>query len=223
MNENILLEDEDLFMPNLYEQDRRLYIKRLKQKGITTVGDFINTDISDLTKRQHSYTRYGIKSSYRILKYKYQGKKIVEDVYLDETIREDDFNVISKDGKVEYDCPKMDDLFNLGFTYSYSSDIDKFYKDIYMETKEKEIPAIDIIKKIMEKFSCSTNTIIGTFYINYYKKEFMSSKSNVEDLATMKNELYELVNQRNSLDLKISQLAEQIKALEGGKITNARK
>ena len=226
MNENIQLEDEELFLANLDYRNREQIIKKYKQRGINTIGDFINTDISDLTKRHHEFTKYVIKTSYKMLKYKYQGKRMAEDVYLDETIKEDDFYIHSSDGSIEYDCQKIYNLLSLGFIHS-SYSANKFLEEIYNEIKGKEISAIEIIKRIIEdrkdRIGSPSNAEIGKFYLDYYKKEFMNSKDSVETLTSLKKELSDLLTEREMLDSRISQLTDQINSLEGGNITNGRK
>lgn len=83
MNINTRLENEDLFDSQNAKGKNRIIA--LNEKGIFTVEDFINCDITNITKTSYIRSHY-IAIQYA-LKYKYKGEPLVTDVLLDENFR----------------------------------------------------------------------------------------------------------------------------------------
>ena len=83
MDINTRLENEDLFDSQSSKGKNRIIA--LNEKGIFTVEDFINCDITNITKTSYIRSHY-IAIQYA-LRYKYKGEPLVTDVLLDRNFR----------------------------------------------------------------------------------------------------------------------------------------
>jgi hypothetical protein len=83
MDINTRLENEVLFDSQSSKGKNRIIA--LNEKGIFTVEDFINCDITNITKTSYIRSHY-IAIQYA-LKYKYKGEPLVTDVLLDRNFR----------------------------------------------------------------------------------------------------------------------------------------
>ena len=189
------------------------YISFLEKKNIITVEDFLNTDFDSMKIQIRTRMMYRIIKD--VLNYKYNGIKMVRDVELEKIITKDQFQ--NSFWMI---------LFNIGLKIS-SDTRHILYKLDFGES----IKLIDVLKEVskIEKERSAVKELTD-FYIEYYEneiqKEFNSSCNGIVEekttIASLKDELVRLLNQRNALDKKISELLEQVNALEG-EITNGRK
>lgn len=226
MNENIRLEEEELLFIGNNPSTR---IKYLNEIGIFTVADYINADVTTLLESKANGPMKELFVIYQqILSYKYRGQKMVRDVYLDR-----EYHLVKNDGDAwgiltsapknakskEISSGRIDhNLCELGFLRFFQGRRD------FSFLQTEHISMIDAIKKIAELDSKFKP--LSDFYVEYYEKEIKKSETeelDVQNVTALKNEIVRLLSQRNKLDSKIAQLVEQVNALEGGSITNARK
>lgn len=211
MDLNTKLEDEVLFSANESGCKRRVGI--LKKKGIFTIEDFINTDIDSLISTKEIAIQF--KALQKILRYKYLGETLVQDVILD--------NKYNKDmiGKL------YNDLCRLGFyKASYGYRFKEIVYSVVTRNESDNLKILDFLREIALKSTSSQAKVIAQFYVDYYDKNLNKqqdeniSPGSIEDL---KKQLVTLVAQVNKLNDKMAELIEQVNSLEGGSITNGRK
>lgn len=203
------LEEEDIFAKR---KKPAPVIDSLNKRGIYTVEDYINYDVEQ--NFYDSVRRKEFRAFQKILRYKYLGEPLLLDVILEKEISNETENIRKFHQDVERN------LMILGFNFPGGL----YAKKMIAQTGSCKI--IDIIlNDAPERYD-----FLKDFYIEYYNtkikkenKEEIPVESDKGSLDTLKSELVSLLNQRNSLDTKISLLLEQINTLEGGKTNNARK
>lgn len=226
------LRDEELFKiciesAGSYRTKANLDITNLEKKNIITVGDFLNADVDIMT------TNKGKRRIYRIVKdilnNKYNGIKMLRDVVLERTLTKEEF---------------QESIWRL--LYELGLNLSKTTGDNLLAIEFGEsVKVIEVLKEISRiEYDEPSVKSLTDFYIAYYEKEIKKENVNlshiienntaqnngvendiVEEKTTvesLKEELIRLLNQRNALDMKISELLNQVNALEGGK-TNGRK
>lgn len=223
------LENEELFgyQPNVGKKR----IVALNNKGIFTVEDFINCDITNITTT--SYMRRYYIAVQHVLKYKYEDEPLVLDVLFD------------KEYKIGRERCGLGAPFKLhiggatkiGFENSTFSEIAKKLlkhkmienDDYYQHSAVKNggfkkdsynVSIIEILKALAQ-----SGDKLAQFYVDYYEKQILEEKpqTSSETLEKLKNEIVLLTTKRDELDEKIYQLKEQVQTLEGGNIVNGRK
>lgn len=210
MNIKIKLEDEPIF--NMLDSYTKRKIKKLKEKGINTVEDFINRDLLVDPVYSDKDGNLKIKAFQSILKYKYLNKVLTNDIFLE----------------TEYHgYQSMKTFYRLGFEGVYNK-----YAEILKE--KKEIRIIDVLESMALRLDNSQAKDLAQFYVDYYKKEIKkeyiedktgesSLASNKKELEKYKDQLISLLIERNKLDEKINNLTEKVRLLQEGDITNAKK
>lgn len=229
MDLNTKLRYEELFKICLesagpYQTKVNLDITNLAKKNIFTVGDFLNTDVDKMTTNKYKRKIYRIVKD--ILNNKYNGIKMVRDVVLERTLTKEDFQETI--WRLLYE--------ELGIIVST-----KTADNLLAREFGESVKVIDVLKIIsIIEYDLPSAKSLTDFYIAYYEKENVNSSYIVENntaqnncvendivkekttVESLKDELIRLLNQRNALDMKISELLNQVNALEGGK-TNGRK
>lgn len=230
MDINTRLENEVLFDSQSSKGKNRIIA--LNERGIFTVEDFINCDITNITKTSYIRSHY-IAIQYA-LKYKYNGEPLVTDVLLDRNFRVPRSKIALGS---HYDF-YIRAMAKLGFENYSMSQIGK--KILVNKMKENDdyyshrIAANGGIKQeyynvsMMEilKVKAQSGDKLAQFYVDYQEQKSLEEgqqKSNTEILEKLKNEIVSLTAQRDKLDDKIRQLTEQVQKLEGGNISNGRK
>ncbi len=226
MDENIKLNWEKLLFIG---DDPDIRIKHLNDMGIFTIADFINADVTTLLESKANSTMKNQFIVYQqILGYKYRGQKMVRDIYLDReyhivNMGENHFPVLTSaaedaEKKEVYTQGLLQALDDLGFRRFFMR------RGTGSFSKFEQISMIDAIKQIAQLDPDFKP--LSDFYIEYYEKEIKKPETKELDLQNaeaLKNEIVRLLGQRYELDSKISQLVEQVNALEGGSISNGRK
>lgn len=230
MNINTRLENEDLFDSQNAKGKNRIIA--LNEKGIFTVEDFINCDITNITKT--SYIRnYYIAIQYA-LRYKYKGEPLVTDVLLDKEFKIHRRRIGFGSDHNFY----IGSMTRLGFeNYSMSriaykilinkmKENNDYYQ--YQIAKNGEIKQEYYNISMMEiiKNKAQSGDKLAQFYVDYQeqkKLEEEQKKSDFEVLEKLKNEIVLLTTQRDKLDKKICELTEQVQKIKGGNISNGRK
>lgn len=211
MDLNAKLEDEILFSSDETKCIARL--NKLKGLGILTIGDFINADIDNLIKTKEIAKQH--KAFQKMLRYKYLGDVLTQDVLLDKKYNHD----------VNIEMERLyNDMYSLGFYNPYYFQI--IIRSLIERNKDKDLKMIDYLREISIKTESSQGKLISQFYVDYYDNVLNKQLENPVDSSTieeLKNQIISLLSQRNALDLKIAQLTEQVNMLEGGNITNGRK
>lgn len=196
-------------------------IRILKKSKIFSIEDFIYLDIRLIGRIEKSKLR----ALQKILKYKYLNIPLIMDVLLEKEYSSD----CLKDPHL-FEIRK--DIRTLGFVCNTPFSI---CARTLIE-KNGTCKLIDILLKVLEESTILENiTIKGTdksilnFYIEYYNSHIITEnlksangENNREILVALKSELTCLVNQRNELDEKTSDLEQQISTLEGGTVINGR-
>lgn len=230
MNINTRLENEDLFDSQNAKGKNRIIA--LNEKGIFTVEDFINCDITNITKTSYIRSHY-IAIQYA-LRYKYKGEPLVTDVLLDRNFRVPRYKIALGS---HYDF-YIRDMTKLGFeNYSTSQIGKKILVNKMVENNDyypHKIAANGGIKQeyynvsMMEilKVKAQSGDKLAKFYVDYHSKKSLEEeqkKSDFEILEKLKNEIVLLTTQRDKLDKKIRELTEQVQKIKGGNISNGRK
>ena len=205
MDINTRLENEVLFDSQSSKGKNRIIA--LNEKGIFTVEDFINCDITNITKTSYIRSHY-IAIQYA-LKYKYKGEPLVTDVLLDRNFRVPRSKIALGS---HYDF-YIRNMTKLGFENYSTSQIGK--KILVNKMKENDdyyqhrIAANGGIKQ--EYYNK-----LAQFYVDYQEQKSLEEgqqKSNTEILEKLKNEIVSLTTQRDKLDEKICQLTEKVQKL----------
>lgn len=185
------------------------YIKRLHDLNIYTINDFIDTDVSIFENcNLRKENKIEILLYYELLKYKYQGKRMIRDVILQKTYRKSYVGVDSFERRIEKD------LSMLGISNSQGVLCGKLIRKIGNSIGEDEIDMIEIIRKMIDSLRYRE---LADFYLEYYENEIQPQIEDKKSLESLKNELVDLLNQSDSLDEKISGVLQQINNYEGEK------
>ena len=228
MNIKTRLLNEELFGYQPYIGERRAIA--LNIKGIFTIEDFINCDV--FTLATNSYLRNYYLALQHVLKYKYLGTPLVNDILLDTVYRVDREKCKSNCEFVIYNAKK------LGFDYKKFSKVAKEILDLKVAENSDyhpfnpdengfsnywcyELPTIEILQKLADG-----GDKLAQFYVSYQnKKKYYEEKTleaKQEAIFKLKCEMTALLMDRDEINEKIHQVKEQLKDLERDNI-NGRK
>lgn len=201
MNIKTRLKDEELFCVGSHVDTK---ISALNKKGIYTVEDFLNCDISSLCSNPKKY-----RITYDILSCKYLKTPLVRSVSLDKIVVNDQ-SFFRKTAAILTE--------ELGF-YGFDK-IRGISLEILKNVTIKEISIIDYLRKISKVKDYSYKALVD-FYIEYYDAN-LKDKNETERIKKMRDEVVYLTKQRDNLNLRINELMANIERLEKGHDLNGK-
>lgn len=195
------------YEPIFFAEDKlsKNRIKKLYDKGIITIEDFINADLENIVKSPYILIQY--QAFKQILKHKYLNSILVNDVLLEQET--DIWNV-------QYYLKK------LGFAFSPTNE-NLLLPDFEIKRSSlanASFKVIEIIKEINSYVIANQPKVLSEFYIDYYNKNMIKNQiegNDSEVIDELKQQLVELLDLRNKLDVKIEKINELVNSLEGRK------
>ena len=196
----ILLQDTGIYNSNY------TFCSTFKKNNITLLSQVLDDDLmADVMLQCKSFTRRQLMGFISLIKFKYLNIPMV--------------SIGMLDGYCE------DELYELNDLGCNESDINYIFKKICRIERSTELEAdklceyklVDILKTILPYCKERTSNIIKVILDGYkqYKDEFIDKSSN-EILQILKEQMEALSLMRDSLDVQINTLKEQIELLQNG-------
>lgn len=226
---NLLITDSE------YYNSHALYNGLLRKKNIFTVEHLLtyyNNDPITFLKGYHVGTIHQIKALISTLEYKYLNKPLYIDALFDRKIDLKKMEGISKNLGENYNIPgiylictdeKQRRFINYDELFGYSdfNVWNEFKKTIVnsfqgnQDISKIDIKVIDFIKWTLQSGIKSLNKALpySRTYVEAYQKNIQSTSETKENLEYLKGQLASLVETRESLNIKISNLEQRIKTL----------
>ena len=233
---NVDLREDDFLFPDGYELTEhirnRSLVSQLKIKGIHTIEQLINCKASDFSYQ----SRWSNMALIQILRHKYLGEEIINDVLLEKKY-DTNFENVAREIAV--------DLYKLGLTFnryrSHARNVDRieFFVRNYIEENNLvgQTISMEYLLKARITWVDKTISLLGPasgdsdflgYYLSYIEKK--QHKEQLEDemppkevLEGLKYQLQVLINARDGIDKQILEVQEQIKNLGGGQSKNGSK
>lgn len=214
MDINTKLRDDKFLFPDELENDAKksnasgIIVTALNKRGIETISDLFNYDQTQFNRLNAHY----LGALIQILKYKYLGEELVNDVLL-----ESEYASSIKDDK-----RLAKDLRRLGF----GRDLGELEAIVrrFREENSSVVSMEEVLKpdnRFFTRMRLLGNADFRGFYLGYIedkkKKEQAEENSPTKDvLEGLKLQLEGLVKMRDGLDRQIQDVQSQINALNGG-------
>ncbi len=208
MDVNTKLRDDKFLFPNEVDNNKRksnasgIIVTALNKRGIETVNDLFNYDQTQFNRLNAHY----LGALIQILKYKYLGEELVNDVILEAKYTRSDKKRLAKD------------LRRLGF----GRDLQGLEARIkrFVEEAPTEFTMEDVLRSKTPMGLLGSADFKG-FYLEYIeekkKKEQAEENAPIKDvLEGLKLQLEGLIKMRNGIDRQIQDVQNQINALNNG-------
>lgn len=210
MDVNTKLRDDKFLFPNEVDNKKSnasgIIVTALNKRGIETVNDLFNYDQTQFNRLNAHY----LGALIQILKYKYLGEELVNDVILEAKYTRSDKKRLAKD------------LRRLGFGRDLQELEARTQR--FMEEAPTEFTMEDVLKS--DNRYISTMRLLGNadfkgFYLEYIeekkKKEQAEENAPTKDvLEGLKLQLEGLIKMRDGIDRQIQDVQNQINALNNG-------
>ena len=183
----------------------------LTYNGIETISDFLKADIDNITSTDN--VRRQLKGLQKVLKYKYLGRTLPQDVILDDVYH---IGYASESiNKKNMEC--------LGFVM-VNRIITTADKLLAIDSQNSP-KIIDIVREVIKHSEEDDYTnYLAKFYSNYYRKniENTNEEINPEVIMEIKNQIIELFIEIDMLQDKAKRLSKTLEGLIEGNSKNAR-
>lgn len=216
MDVNTNLREDEFLFPSENRNNRasELVIKWLNKNEIYTINDLINCNQNDF----RSYGFYFIRALVQIMRYRYLGEELINDVLLEKEYTKKSVMALTKD------------LRMLGFGQNNMSnkEMEKNVQLFLSSQVEEPITMEQVLKEIKGVgVRPVSNADFSGFYLGYLEQKRKNDQQDIsnptkEVLEGLKLQLQGLVMMRNGLDKQIEDIQKQIDTLNKGEEIHGR-